>query len=768
MNETNNVIARFTYGNSTKTKGIFQWDHGMILKFEGIELPTTYTVHFANQLMSGNAKTQVGNADGVEIYDEYLTTGLPVYAWVYLHTGESDGETVYSVMIPVTARPRPVEDAPTPVQQGAIDTAIAALNAGVATVEGIAEAIPQTVDTALQAAKDSGEFDGPPGRDGTDGLDGRDGTNGVDGYSPTATVTQTSGGATISITDKSGTTTASISNGTNGQNGSNGQDGDDGYSPTVAVTDITGGHRVVITDVAGAHTFDVLDGAPGSGATIHICSSSEYDSITRVPTVQNPDENTFYLVPASDGASPDMFVEWIYTNNAWEMFGSASVDLSGYQTKITASGVLKGNGSGGVSAATAGTDYGTYSKPSGGIPSTDMTEAVQTSLGKADTALQSAPVADVQVNGTSIVNNNVANVPLAGTTDAGVVKVASGNGIKMTDGALQIDTPNITQIKSATNYYLPITPAYQHAATFYGLAAASGDSTQRASENVVGEYTDSAKSSIQSMLDATSQAAIASKETATATAAHAIGDLFLMGGKLYKATAAIAIGDAIVTSGAGANAEQTSVAEEIPTVPVTDVQVNGTSILSSGVANVPVMDSSTFGVAKQGSGITIVDGVIKTNNASDSAIKTGTNTNSLLTPGRQHASVFYGLAKAAGDSTQSSSSNAVGTYTEDAKSAISTMLNGAVSISGSTPSIATKAGIRYICGEVSTLDITTPASGIIDVVFESGSTPTVLTVTPPTGMTMKWANGFDPSSLEANTTYEINVCDGLGVAASWT
>lgn len=31
---------------------------------------------------------------------------------------------------------------------------------------------------------------------------------------------------------------------------------------------------------------------------------------------------------------------------------------------------------------------GTYSKPSGGIPSSDMSSAVQTSLGKADTALQ--------------------------------------------------------------------------------------------------------------------------------------------------------------------------------------------------------------------------------------------------------------------------------------------------------------------------------------------------------------------------------------------
>ena len=60
----------------------------------------------------------------------------------------------------------------------------------------------------------------------------------------------------------------------------------------------------------------------------------------------------------------------------------------GAQGTITASGILKGDGAGGVSAAVAGTDYGTYSKPSGGIPSSDMTSAVQTSLGKADSAYQ--------------------------------------------------------------------------------------------------------------------------------------------------------------------------------------------------------------------------------------------------------------------------------------------------------------------------------------------------------------------------------------------
>lgn len=96
-------------------------------------------------------------------------------------------------------------------------------------------------------------------------------------------------------------------------------------------------------------------------------------------------------------------------------------------------------------------------------------------------------------------------------------------------------------------------------------------------------------------------------------------------------------------------------------------------------------------------------------------------------------------------------------------------LNFTVTVSGTTPTITAEAGTQYICGEVSTIDITVPESGIIDVIFESGSTPAVLTVTPPTGMTMKWAGGFDPTSLEANTVYEINIMNGcLGVGAAWT
>ena len=221
----------------------------------------------------------------------------------------------------------------------------------------------------------------------------------------------------------------------------------------------------------------------------------------------------------------------------------------------------------------------------------------------------------------------------------------------------------------------------------------------------------------------------------------------------------------------GCNADSTGGTKLATVAQIPDVQVNGTSIVNNGVANVPIANSTTLGtVIVDGSyGLQMDSGTIKIKCAGAARTKAGTNAYEPIVASHQHESTFYGLAKAAGDSTQSSSSNSVGTYTEDAKSAISQMLNGAVSVSGSTPSITAKAGVRYVCGECLTLNITTPASGIIDVVFESGSTPTVLTVTPPTGMTMKWANGFDPTSLEANMTYEINIMDGIyGVVGTWS
>ena len=201
---------------------------------------------------------------------------------------------------------------------------------------------------------------------------------------------------------------------------------------------------------------------------------------------------------------------------------------------------------------------------------------------------------------------------------------------------------------------------------------------------------------------------------------------------------------------------------------VIDVQVNGTSVVSNGVAEIPIAGVDQLGLVKKvnpaqdGIGINN-DGTLVIYGATAGHIKTGTANYLPIVAGHQHESTFYGLAKAAGDATQSASSNAVGTYTESAKSAILDMLNGAVQISGTDPTINAMSGIRYVCGEVLSLNFIPSANGICDVVFTSGSTPTVVTLPS----TVKFPDGS--FTAEADTTYEINILDGVyGAVMSWT
>lgn len=208
------------------------------------------------------------------------------------------------------------------------------------------------------------------------------------------------------------------------------------------------------------------------------------------------------------------------------------------------------------------------------------------------------------------------------------------------------------------------------------------------------------------------------------------------------------------------------------TGPVSDVQVNGTTVVSGGVASIPLADSNTFGVIRpNNNSFDFYNGGMIIRAASESEVKNGTNSTKALVSGRSDATAFYGLAKAAGADMKDIASTTVGVYPEAQKSAISEMLGGSVAVSGSTPTINAKAGISYVCGECSTLDIVVPESGCFDVAFESGSTPTALSIPMPTGYELIWENGFDDTSLEANTVYEINLrllgTRWLGVAGQW-
>lgn len=145
------VSARFSALKSVVTDSKYRYDYGQILKIEGVDLPTAYEVHFSNEEF-GESTTQVGNADGVMIPDAYFLSGDPIYAWLFLHTGADDGETVYTIKIPVRNRAVITSETPDPVEQSAITQAIAALNSAVeSTAADAASAAQSAEDAALSA-----------------------------------------------------------------------------------------------------------------------------------------------------------------------------------------------------------------------------------------------------------------------------------------------------------------------------------------------------------------------------------------------------------------------------------------------------------------------------------------------------------------------------------------------------------------------------------------------------------------------------------------
>ena len=102
----NNIItASFGQLRKTTTRKIYQYDYGMILVFAGLSLPEHYEVHFCNE---GDERTQTvdGDAQGVYIPFELTNSGKNIKAYVYIHTGADDGETIAEVTIPVEKRPR--------------------------------------------------------------------------------------------------------------------------------------------------------------------------------------------------------------------------------------------------------------------------------------------------------------------------------------------------------------------------------------------------------------------------------------------------------------------------------------------------------------------------------------------------------------------------------------------------------------------------------------------------------------------------------------
>lgn len=595
-----------------------------------------------------------------------------------------------------------------------------------------------------------------------------------------------------------------------------------------------------------------------AGLELHVCTAAEVQN--GKPNVDTPLESTLYLVP-SGAESGNLYDEYVYVNEQWELFGGARVSLDGYATETW---VQQQNYLTRVPHATE-TDYGTI-KLGAGL----------------------AQLVDAQGN------------------DEGIGVLLAPN--------------SIIKQGTETSWAVPVSGA--GAAAFYGLAKAAGDTTQAQSSNAVGTYTTAAKTAIQGMLDVPSNDALAAMNTLPAPGANGTtlvaaegawtvgtvdvdspvesgtgvgsvqskqftetinnqemsfmqsasgeGAIALGAGANASGFAATAIGVYTIASGECSFAEGDSseaignmshaegsstfasggashaegvgdcIYYEITAHPSTytyqfenlDEEVQngwvvydenskqvyaiqnrtGDTVTLIGGNNFNVGDTLAFysnaaygeashtegyntialgnyshaegkltkvlydveGAHAEGYGTVAdapylhVDGTFNVYTGRHNYVHiTGIGTSDEnrangFTVDNQGKGWFAGTVSAGTSAVPASVTDpndlTTKQYVDDALAA------KVVSVEGTTPEVAADADTQYICGEVTTLSFTPAATGISDIIFESGSTATVLTIPN----TVKFPDWFDATALEPNMVYEISIMNGTyGAVMAW-
>lgn len=163
------IIATFTPGSTFARCSLWQWDTGVQLCIQGLELTESPLVHWGrvNECTAMVVESTLEDGQVIcQIPDELIGEKMPgnycVDAWIYVTDGEA-GMTIRSVQITVKARKRPDSYTSTPSRAktwdsieadaaAAKETAAEALEAAAA-----AQAATETASTAAQAAQEAAQ-----------------------------------------------------------------------------------------------------------------------------------------------------------------------------------------------------------------------------------------------------------------------------------------------------------------------------------------------------------------------------------------------------------------------------------------------------------------------------------------------------------------------------------------------------------------------------------------------------------------------------------
>lgn len=367
----NKTLAVFRPGQTVTvaTTPLYQYDYGQILEIVGLELPASFDVDFCN-VCSSTTKTVVGTGNQVAIPSEYLKEGKDILAYIFLHAGEGDGETEYKITIVVIPRPGRSDEEPTPEEQSKIDQALAALNVGVAAAQSAAA-------TASDAASDA-----ETASDAIQNMQVRASTypSGLPA-SVNKSIDQSTGLVTLYFGIPKGETGQQGPQGPQGETGPAGPQGETGHAGPQGLTGPTGPRGP--------------QGATGPQGSMGPRGPQGPQGETGPAGPQGPQGETGPAGPQGETGPAGQQGETGPAGPRGEPGPEGPQGPKGDPGEsVTVDDALSSTSENPVQnkvVKEALDAKGTYSKPATGIPASDLAQAVQASLSKADSALQSVP-----------------------------------------------------------------------------------------------------------------------------------------------------------------------------------------------------------------------------------------------------------------------------------------------------------------------------------------------------------------------------------------
>lgn len=607
-----------------------QYSYGQIIEFSNIELPSVFDVYFSHSI-DGEAKKVVGENYAVKIPDEFFLPGDQIFCYLLVHDEVTDGRMKYTVRIPIVKRPEPTDMELTPVQQDAVTDAIAILQSATSRVEDLAEQVDDNMHVTEENVAITNE-----------------------------NVEQTS----INV-ERANTSAESA----------------EGYALNASTSSLSAQQYA---------EYSRLSAEDAENSEINAKSSEDNAKQSEIVASEK-------AIESSNNASIAI------TKAAEASFSAESASQSAISAQTASSTALQSKD---LAASYANSSQLNAQKTQSDKEVVELAKAnVVSAVGEAQnyaTTAQSASQAiqnmnveavTLSVDSDATVEKSVDPVTGAVTLTYGIPKGVKGDkGDKGDQGVQGIQGERGIQGEQGERgekgdtgskgdkgdpfVYSDFTPEQ-----LASLKGEKGDKGDKGDQGIQGEQgiqgiqgikgDTGAKGDKGDKGDAFEYSDFTPEQLASLKGEK--GDTGNTGAKGDTGDSGVYVGTS-APSDANVNIWIDSDGE--PDDIVTDVQIDGTSIVSNGVAEIPRASTTNAGVFVVGTGLTVSPSTnrVTLNPAWESLIKTGTEGYLAITPKHQHESAFYGLAKAAGDTTQSSSSNAIGTYTDEAKASIQTML----------------------------------------------------------------------------------------------